>query len=202
MGLEDAGVAYDDRRGIVVDDQLRTTNRRIYAAGDCCSAHKFTHVADAQARIVIQNALFFGSARASRLTSPRCTYTDPEIAHVGLDPAAAEQRGWKTDTIAVEMSTVDRAVLDGDEEGFLNVYLKRNCDRILGATLVAANAGDILGELSLAIDAGIGLKRIARVIHAYPTQAEIVKRAADAYNRKRLTPRVSKLFAMLMKWRR
>ncbi|MFQ5515367.1 MAG: mercuric reductase [Myxococcota bacterium] len=192
LGLEAAGVEYG-REGVRVDDRLRTTNRRVFAAGDVASGFKFTHVADAQARIVIQNALFFGRARASRLVIPWCTYTSPEIAHVGLYEHEARARGIATETLTVPLAEVDRAVLDGESEGFLRVLLRRRSDRILGATLVAEHAGDMIGELALAITHGIGLARIGTTIHPYPTQGEIVRRVADHWRRTRLTPRIRRI---------
>jgi pyruvate/2-oxoglutarate dehydrogenase complex dihydrolipoamide dehydrogenase (E3) component len=195
LGLDVAGVAYE-RGGVLVDDRLRTTNARIYACGDVASAHKFTHTADAQARIVIRNALFFGRARSSELVIPWCTYTSPEIAHVGLNADDATDAGIDVDTLTVPMERVDRALLDGEEAGFLRLHVKRGSDRIVGATLVAAHAGDIIGELSLAMTAGIGLERIAATIHPYPTQAEIIKKAADEWRRGKLTPTVRRLFAL------
>lgn len=200
LGLEAAGVSHG-RQGVQVDDFLRTSNPRIFAAGDVCSAFKFTHAADAMARIVLRNALFFGRERVSRLTIPWCTYTSPELAHVGLTAGAARERGLAIETVSVPLHDVDRARLDG-EDGLLKVVVRKGSDRILGATLVAANAGDIIGELTLAIGAGIGLRKLATTIHAYPTQAEVVKRAADAYNRTRLTPRVRRLLERLLAWRR
>jgi pyruvate/2-oxoglutarate dehydrogenase complex dihydrolipoamide dehydrogenase (E3) component len=197
LGLEAAGVDYDQRRGISVDDHLRTTNRRIYAAGDVCSGYKFTHVADAMARVVIRNALFYGRERLSALTIPWCTYTDPEIAHVGLYEHEAQDRGIAVQTFIQPLAEVDRAVLDGETEGFLKVHLRQSTDRIVGATLVAKHAGEIISELTLAIANGIGLTSIARTIHPYPTQAEAVRKIADAYNRGRLTPLVHWLFS---KW--
>ncbi|MEX0655131.1 MAG: mercuric reductase [Phycisphaeraceae bacterium] len=202
MGLEAAGVAFDVKKGVEVNDYLQTSNKNIYAAGDVCSKFKFTHAADAMARLVIQNALFFGRAKASALTIPWCTYTDPEIAHVGLYEHEAEAQGLDVHTITIEMSGVDRAVLDGETDGMLKVHLKRGSDRILGATLVARHAGESISELTLAITAGLGLSAIARTIHCYPTQAEAIKKAADAYNRTRLTPRVKGLFQTLLSWRR
>ena len=201
MGLEAAGVQFDARSGVEVTDGLRTTNPRIYAAGDVCSTYKFTHAADAMARIVIKNALFFGRAKASRLIMPWCTFTDPEIAHVGLYEKDAHEQGIATDTIAVELGTVDRAILDG-EDGLLKVLLKKGTDQMLGATLVSRHAGETISELTTAITHGIGLKKLASVIHPYPTQAEVIKRAADAYNRTRLTPGVKKLFERVLAWRR
>ena len=175
---------------------------RIYAAGDVCSAHKFTHNSDAQARIVIQNALFLGRARTSALTLPWCTYTDPEVAHVGLSEREAAARGIAVRTFVQELADVDRAVLDGEAEGFVKVHVRAGTDRILGATIVARHAGEMLPELTLAIATGTGLGRIASVIHAYPTQAEAIRKLGDAYNRTRLTPRVKRLFARWLAWTR
>jgi pyruvate/2-oxoglutarate dehydrogenase complex dihydrolipoamide dehydrogenase (E3) component len=200
LDLEAAGVAYD-RSGVKVDDRLRTTNRRVFAAGDVCFRYKFTHTADALARIVIRNALFFGRARASAFTVPWCTYTTPELAHVGLSENEARKRGVAVDVLRLELGDVDRARLDGDE-GLLKVVVKKGTDRILGATLVARNAGDMISEVTLAIVAGAGLKTLAETIHPYPTQAEVLKRAGDAWNRGRLTPGVKRLFRTLLAWRR
>lgn len=200
LGLEAAGIAYD-RAGVEVDDRLRTSNRRVFAAGDVSSRYKFTHIADALARIVIRNALFFGRARASALTVPWCTYTTPEVAHVGLDEAEARTRGLAFETLRLELGDVDRARLDGDE-GLLKLVVRKGTDRILGATLVARNAGDMISELTLAIGSGAGLRTLAETIHPYPTQAEILKRAGDAWSRTRLTPRVKRLFETLLAWRR
>jgi len=194
LGLEAAGVRYG-KRGVEVDDHLKTSNPRIYACGDIAARYQFTHLADAQARIVIQNALFFGRAKASALTIPWCTYTSPEIAHVGLYERAAKEKGIEIDTLTIPLSEVDRAILDGADEGFLRLHVKKGKDTILGATLVAEHAGDMLGELCLAVTHGIGLKKIASVIHPYPTQGEVVKKAADAWRRTQLTPGVKKLFA-------
>lgn len=202
LNLEAAYVEYDKRMGVKVDNRLRTTNKRIYAAGDVCFKYKFTHVADALARIVIQNALFFGRAKASSLIVPWCTYTDPQIAHVGLYPTEAQQEGVDIDTYQVDMSDVDRAILDGETDGLLKVHVKRGSDKIVGSTIVARHAGDLIPQVTLAMTAGLGLKAIAKTIHPYPTQAEIMKKAGDAYNRTRLTPGVKKLFAKIMAWRR
>lgn len=202
LGLEAAGVEYDERAGVRVDDRLRTTSRNIFAAGDICFPYKFTHTADAMARIVIQNALFFGRAKTSALTIPWCTYTDPEIAHVGLYAREAEAKGLAVDTFTIEMADVDRAVLDGETDGFLKVHVRKGTDKILGATLVARHAGDMISEITLAMVAGKGLSTIAGTIHPYPTQAEAIKKAADAYSRTRLTPRVKKLFETILRWHR
>jgi pyruvate/2-oxoglutarate dehydrogenase complex dihydrolipoamide dehydrogenase (E3) component len=198
LGLAAAGVRFS-AKGVEVDDRLRTANPRIYACGDVASRYQFTHMADAQARIVIQNALFSigslgGRARASALVVPWCTYTSPEIAHVGMYEKDAAAKGIAVDTLTVPLAEVDRPILEGDEEGFLRIHLKQGTDEILGATLVAEHAGDMLPELCLAMTKKIGLGAIASVIHPYPTQAEIIKKAADTWRRGKLTPAVKKIF--------
>jgi len=196
LGLETAGVTYDAGRGIKVDDHLRTTNPKIFSAGDVCMKYKFTHAADAAARLVIQNALFGGRKRLSSVVLPWVTYTDPEIAHVGIYPAEAAANNIKLDTYQVPMKDVDRAVCDSETEGLVKIHVRKGTDIILGATVVTAHAGEMIGELCLAMTHHVGLGRIASVVHPYPTQAEAIKKAADAYQRTRLTPRVAKL----MKW--
>jgi pyruvate/2-oxoglutarate dehydrogenase complex dihydrolipoamide dehydrogenase (E3) component len=201
LGLETAGVEYD-RNGVTVSDTLQTSNRDIYAAGDICSPYKFTHTADALARILLANALFMGRQRTSALTIPWCTYTDPEIAHVGMYERDALAKGIKVTTLTVLLSEVDRAALDGETEGFARVHMKKGTDRILGATIVARHAGEMINEFSLAITSGLGLGAIAKTIHPYPTQAEVVKKLADMYNRTRLTPFLRRLLAGWLKWQR
>jgi len=202
LNLDAVGVRHDQRDGVAVNDRLQTTNRNIYAAGDVCSRFKFTHAADAMARIVLQNALFKGRARASALTIPWCTYTDPEIAHVGLYENEARERGIAFRTFTQELHDVDRAVLDGEDEGFVKVLVTPRGDKILGATIVAAHAGDLVSELTLAMVGRLGLGTIARTIHPYPTQAEAIKKVGDAYNRSRLTPIVKWLFGKWLAWTR
>ncbi|MEM9291521.1 MAG: mercuric reductase [Acidobacteriota bacterium] len=203
LGLEAAGVSFNPR-GIQVDDTLRTSNSRIYAIGDVASPLQFTHVADAQARLVIRRALFpnlpFGGPKNSDLVVPWCTYTSPEIAHVGLYEADAEDRGIAVDTITVPLDATDRARLDGEGEGMLKIHVEKGKDRILGATLVAEHAGDLIAELTLAITAKVGLAQIAATIHPYPTQSEIVKRAADAWYRRKLTPSAKGWLERYFRW--
>lgn len=201
LGLEAAGVAHD-KTGVKVDDRLRTTNRSIFAAGDICSRYQFTHAADAMARIVIQNALFFGRAKASALTMPWCTYTDPEVAHVGLYEHEAKEKGIPVQVFTQELNRVDRAILDGEDEGFVKVLVRDGTDQIVGATIVAAHAGDLISEVTLAMVGKIGLKTLAATIHPYPTQAEAIKKVGDAYNRTRLTPFVKGLFDKWLAWSR
>lgn len=202
LNLESAGIQYDPKGGVRVDDRLRTTNRRVFAAGDVCSTYRFTHAADAMARIVVQNALFWPTARVSRLTIPWCTYTDPEVAHVGWSPERLREAGDRVRTIFVPFEQVDRAVLDGNVRGFLRVHLAGNSDRMLAATLVGRHAGDMISELTLAIQAKWGLRKLARVIHPYPTYSDVVRKAADQYNRGRLTPTVRYWFDRWLKWNR
>ncbi len=196
LDLHLAGVETTEDGGIRVDDFLRTGNPRIYAAGDVCMDDKFTDVADATARIVVRNALFPGKQRVSELIIPWCTYTDPEIAHVGLYVRQANERGIPVRTFTVPMHEIDRAILDGEQTGFVKIHVAQRSDRILGATIVASHAGEMINEITLAMVNGIGLNRLANVIHAYPTQAEAIRKAANACSRERLTP----FIAGLMRW--
>jgi pyruvate/2-oxoglutarate dehydrogenase complex dihydrolipoamide dehydrogenase (E3) component len=200
LGLETAAVRYD-RSGIRVNDRLRTSNRRVFAIGDVSSVHRYTHVADAQARIVVGNALFhgIGGGRASRLVIPRVTYTSPEVAHVGLDPRAIAERAIEAHTITVPMRDADRAVLEGEEDGFFRVHLRKGSDRILGATLVAEQAGEMIGEITVAMTSGLGLSRVGAAIHPYPTRAEVFRKAADAWRRTRLTPRAKRIVEAVLR---
>jgi pyruvate/2-oxoglutarate dehydrogenase complex dihydrolipoamide dehydrogenase (E3) component/uncharacterized membrane protein YdjX (TVP38/TMEM64 family) len=201
LGLSAAGIAFT-KQGVTVNDFLQTTNPRVYAAGDIASRFKFTHTADALARIVVQNALFFGRRKASALVVPWCTYTSPEVAHVGLSERDAAAQGLAVDTFTLPLHDVDRAVLDGQADGFFRVHVARGKDRIVGGTLVAEHAGDLISEVTLAMVAGKGLGSLASVIHPYPTQAEAIRKAGDAYNRTRLTPTVKRLFAWILRLRR
>jgi pyruvate/2-oxoglutarate dehydrogenase complex dihydrolipoamide dehydrogenase (E3) component len=206
LGLEQAGVDYDPREGVSVDDHLRTRNPNVYAAGDVCMAHKFTHAADFAARAVIQNALFsvgpFGRRRLSALTIPWCTYTDPEIAHVGVSERTAAERGIEIDTYVRELRDVDRAIAEGRDEGFVKIHTGKGGDRIVGATIVGHAAGDWISEVSVAMAGGMGLGALSAVIHPYPTTAEAIRQTGDAYNRTRLTPRVKRIFERWLAWRR
>jgi pyruvate/2-oxoglutarate dehydrogenase complex dihydrolipoamide dehydrogenase (E3) component len=186
LNLEAAGVKYDVKSGIKVNDFLQTTNRRIYAAGDVCFEHMFTHIEDASASIVIQNALFLGRKRLSDLAIPWCTYTDPEIAHVGMYVREARRRGIPVETFTILMSDIHRAIADGEEDGFVKISVKAGTDKILGATVVARHAGEMINDISLAITRGIGLSALASVTHPYPTQAQAIKMAADAHKRARV----------------
>ncbi|MFH0793741.1 MAG: mercuric reductase [bacterium] len=198
LDLEAAGVQYDDHQGVIVNDHLQTTNPAIFAAGDICLKFKFTHTADATARMVIQNALFpfLPKKKLSSLVIPWCTYTDPEIAHVGMYEKDAREKGIEVDTFIRHFDDVDRAILDGEDEGFVKIHVKRGTGRILGATIVARHAGEMISELTAAIVGGVGLKSLSGVIHPYPTQAEAIRQVADRFNASRLTDRVKKIFAL------
>jgi pyruvate/2-oxoglutarate dehydrogenase complex dihydrolipoamide dehydrogenase (E3) component len=202
LGLEEAGVMYDRRLGVQVNARLRTTNPRIFAAGDVCSRYQFTHAADALARLVLANALFMGRQSASALIIPWCTYTDPQIAHVGLTAAQAEAAGLAVTTFVQPLHEVDRAVLDGETEGFAKVHIKRGTGTIVGATIVARHAGEMIGLYTTLMTHKLGLGALTRVIQPYPTQAEAVRKTGDAYQRTRLTPFVKKLMARWFAWQR
>ena len=199
LDLETAGIAYDET-GVTVDERLRTTNPSVYAAGDICSSQRFTHAADFQARIVLRNALFRGRMRADALRIPRVVYTEPELAQVGHTHQDAADAGISIDTYTLEFADVDRSVLDGQDEGFVRIHTARGRDRIVGATIVGTAAGDLLSEITLAMNHGIGLRRIADTIHPYPTRAEAIRRIGDLYNRTRLTPRVRSLMKRWLAW--
>jgi pyruvate/2-oxoglutarate dehydrogenase complex dihydrolipoamide dehydrogenase (E3) component len=201
LDLEAAGINYT-RRGVDVDDRLRTTNPRVFAAGDICSRYKFTHAADAMARIVIANALFMARRKVSGLTIPWCTYTDPEIAHAGYYEKDAQAAGFNVTTITESLDHVDRAILDGEEEGFARVHYDKKTGKILGGTIVARHAGEMIGELTVAMVAKQSLGVLSSTIHPYPTQVEVLHKIGDAYMRTKLTPRLKKVFAKWLAWRR
>lgn len=201
MSLDQAAIAFGPE-GIEVDDFLRTTNRRVYAAGDVIGTWQFTHAADAMARIVIQNALFFGRKRLSTLTMSWCTYTDPEVAHVGLTAEAARKEGRDVVLQRIGMGRMDRSMTDGDPLGFARVISERSSGKLLGATVVARNAGDLLAPAVFAMGREARVAEFASLIFPYPTRAEIWKRFGDEANRQRLTPWVKRLLAQILRWRR
>ncbi len=203
LHLEAVGVEYDPRKGVKVNDSLQTSNSKIYAAGDICMNWKFTHAADAAARIVIKNTLFspfgLGKSKLSDLTMPWVTYTDPEIAHVGMYESEAQAREINCNTIKINFDEVDRALADGETEGFLKILHKQGSDEILGATIVAPHGGEMISEITTAMIGKMGLSKLATVIHPYPTQASAIKQAADTYRRTLLTERTKKLLSFLSK---
>lgn len=181
LNLEALGVAYDSTKGILVDDFLRTTNHRVFAAGDVCTENKFPHIESTAGRIVVANALFLGRRRLSEEAVPWCTFTDPEIAHVGMYVTEARKKNIPVKTFTVLMHEVDRAIADGEEEGFVKLHVREGTGKILGATVVARHAGDLINEISLAMSAGLDLHALARVNQPYPTQSQAIRMAASAY---------------------
>jgi pyruvate/2-oxoglutarate dehydrogenase complex dihydrolipoamide dehydrogenase (E3) component/uncharacterized membrane protein YdjX (TVP38/TMEM64 family) len=201
LGLDAANVKYASG-GVLVDERMRTSNPRVFAAGDICSRYKFTHAADAMARIVIANALFMARRKVTDLVVPWCTYTDPEVAHVGYYEKDAKAAGFDVATITESLGHVDRAVLDGEEDGFARVHYDRKTGKILGGTIVARHAGEMLGELTVAMVAKQSVGILSSTIHSYPTQAEVLHKIGDAYMRTKLTPTVKRLFERWLAWRR
>lgn len=201
LNLDAVGVEFH-KKGITVNDRLQTTNPMIYAAGDVCSPYQFTHAADFMARIVIQNALFKGRKKSSSLIIPWSTYTSPEIAHVGLYEHDAETQKIEIDTYVQKFHEVDRAILESEENGFVKIHVKKGTDQIVGATIVAGSAGDLISEVTLAMTNRIGLGKIASTIHPYPTQAEAIRKLGDQFNRTKLTPFVKSLFNKWLAWTR
>jgi len=206
LGLEQAGVEFNVE-GVKVNGRLQTSNPRIFAAGDICSRFKFTHAADAMAQIVVQNALFphpfgLGYANAESLIVPWCTYTQPEIAHVGMYEKDAKAKGIEVETYTVNLDEVDRAILDGEEKGFARIHLRKGTDKILGATIVAAHAGDLINEFSVVMKAGKGARIIAGTIHPYPTQAEVNKKVVNLWRKAHFSPATKNKLTRLFAWMR
>ncbi|MBI3357395.1 MAG: mercuric reductase [Nitrospirae bacterium] len=206
LGLEAAGIKYD-KNGVTVNARLQTTNPKIFAAGDICSRYKFTHAADAMAQIVIQNALFphplgLGYASVDSLIMPWCTFTEPEVAHVGMYEKDAKEKGLEVETYTYKLDEVDRAILDGEDEGFARVHIQKGTDKILGATIVAAHAGDMIGEFSVAMKAGAGAKTIAGTIHPYPTQAEVNKKVVNLWRKAHFSQGTKNFLIKLFGWMR
>lgn len=197
LNLEAAKVDYH-RRGVTVNDRLQTSNPHIYAAGDICSAYQFTHSADAMAKIILQNALFFGRKKMSSLVMPWCTYTSPEVAHVGMTAKQAGEKGDGIITLTAQMAEIDRAVLEEETMGFARVHIERKTGRVVGATLVSSHGGESISEMGLAITSGLKMADIGATIHPYPTQAEIWKSLANAYRRESFTPRIAALFRFFL----
>jgi pyruvate/2-oxoglutarate dehydrogenase complex dihydrolipoamide dehydrogenase (E3) component len=199
LNLEAAGVRFNSR-GIEVNAYLQTSQPHIYAAGDIVGPYQFTHTADAQARVVVRNILMPLQLLRQKMdysVVPWCTYTDPEIARVGLNEAEAKQQNISYDLIRVGIDQLDRAIVEGEELGFIKVLTAKGSDKILGVTIIATHAGDLLHEFVLAAKYRIGLGQLATTIHAYPTFAELARKVGDHYNKKRLTPFLRKAFSWL-----
>lgn len=197
LGLEAAGVKFNGR-GILVNDYLQTSQPHVYAAGDIVGPFQFTHMADFQARTVIRNVLFpYFKASMDYSVVPWSTFVDPEVAHVGINESEAKQRNVSYDLFIQQFEEVDRAVVSGEDFGFAKIVTAKGKDKILGVTLVGAHAGELIHEFVLAMKHNIGLGKISATIHAYPTMAELARKAGDQYQRRRLTPFAKRLFAWL-----
>jgi pyruvate/2-oxoglutarate dehydrogenase complex dihydrolipoamide dehydrogenase (E3) component len=181
LGLEAAGVDCEPTQDIKVDDFLRSTNTDIYAAGDVCEALKFTNIAEASARLAVRNALGGRTEQQSHLAIPWCTYCDPEIAHIGMRVREARRRAIPVKSYTVMMQDVDRAITDGQDDGFVKLYVRDGTDSILGATIVAARASELINEMSVIMSAGIGMRQLANILHTYPAQSDAIRLAASAY---------------------
>ncbi len=199
LHLEAAGVG-STPKGVVVSDRLQTANPRVYASGDVCSAYKFTHAADAMSRLVLRNALFFGRHKASALVIPWVTYTDPELAHVGVTEADVAKSDGRLATITIDLSEVDRAVVDDQTDGFVRVHHEGG--RLRGCTIVAPHAGEMIAEAVYALTHKGSLADLAATVHPYPTQTEALRKAGDVYRRQSLTPRVRRWFERYFRWTR
>ncbi len=201
LGLQAIGVA-TGKHGVKVNEYLQTTRSHIYAAGDVAGPFLFTHMADTHARVVVRNILMpfqFLRQKIDYSVVPWCTYVDPEIATVGMNESSAKKKNVEYDLIAEQLDEIDRPVLENEANGFVKVLVAKGTDRILGATVICENAGDLLHEFVLAMKYGIGLGKIASTIHAYPTFAELARKAGDKYNKTRLTLTAQKIFSWLYK---
>ena len=192
LGLDAAGVEFG-KRGINVNAQHRSTNRRVYAAGDVAASHQFTHAAWAQAEYAVLNAFFPVWLDIAGRTMPWATYTDPEVAHVGMSHRELEALGDEVDTLTVHTHENDRAQIEGERVGFARVHLRKGSDKILAATIVGRQAGELIVELGLAMTQGIGLSKLTSTIVPYPTRSELVRDLAYAYGTRRVSPLVKRL---------
>lgn len=196
LDLERGGVEVV-RGAIRVDGSLRTTAPGVWAAGDVAGGLQFTHAADAMAKTVVRNALLPLSSKADLTNVPRVTYTDPEIAHVGLSHTEAQARGGRV--YRYEFGELDRAITDDTTAGFTKISADRR-GRVLGATIVGRGAGELLVPVVFARRHGLRLADISSTIFPYPTMAEGVKRAADAYQRARLEGAAGKMLRRVIRW--
>jgi pyruvate/2-oxoglutarate dehydrogenase complex dihydrolipoamide dehydrogenase (E3) component len=186
LGLDRAGVELHDGR-IVSDAGLRTTNRRIYVCGDVAGSYQFTHLAEHHAGIILRRAVFrLFRARPSTVV-PWCTYTDPELARVGLSETEARQRNVAHEVYRFPFEEIDRARIDDELEGFAKIITGPR-GRLLGAAIVGARAGELIHEYALALGKRMTAANVASTIHVYPTYAQINRRVAEQRLKAALTP--------------
>ena len=198
LNLGAAGVSVDQQGFVLTNAKLQSNNKRIFAAGDCTARQQFTHHADAQARALIQNALFAPTASVDALIVPHCTYTDPEVASVGANPDSLEKSAIAFDRFEFDLSELDRSRADPDSQlrpvQHAEVYTQKGSDKILGATIIGHDAGELIAPICLMMSNGLGLSAAQKTIFSYPTRSDYLKRLGDAYNRNRMTPTVARLF--------
>jgi pyruvate/2-oxoglutarate dehydrogenase complex dihydrolipoamide dehydrogenase (E3) component len=201
-GLEELGIETD--RTVVTNDYLETLYPNIFAAGDVAGPYQFTHFAAHQAWYAAVNALFgtFRKFRTDYSVLPWVTYTDPEVAHVGLTEESARKAETPFEIVRYDLGHLDRAVTESANRGFVKLLVQPGKDRILGATIVAHNAGEMLAEYVLAMKHGLGLNKVLRTIHAYPTMAEANKYAAGEWKKAHKPQRTLKLLERYHAWRR
>ena len=198
LNLGAAGVSVDQQGFVLTNAKLQSNNKRIFAAGDCTARQQFTHHADAQARALIQNALFAPTASVDALVVPHCTYTDPEVASVGANPDSLEKSAIAFDRFEFDLSELDRSRADPDSQlrpvQHAEIYTQKGSDKILGATIIGHDAGELIAPICLMMSNGLGLSAAQKTIFSYPTRSDYLKRLGDAYNRNRMTPTVARLF--------
>jgi pyruvate/2-oxoglutarate dehydrogenase complex dihydrolipoamide dehydrogenase (E3) component len=197
MALEEVGVAYDEQRGVWIDEFFQTTAPDIYSCGDCAAPHKFTHSADWQARLAIRNMLG-DKGRYTQLLIPHATYTHPEVASVGRTEAQLREQGAVFETYYRAMAEVDRCRCEGVQEGFVKMFVNPPTGQILGATIVAPEAGSMISEITLAMQCNISVGTLGGVIHPYPTAQEAVRQAAGQFNKNFRTPAVNEAVALAL----
>jgi len=201
LNLEDVGVEIDKRGFVAVDEKLRSSNKDVFAAGDCAAQLQFTHHADAQARALVQNALFAPTAKVDGFVVPHCTYTTPEVASVGESEASLVAAGIEFDSYEVAFNELDRGRAENDDTGYAQVFCAKGSDKVLGASIVGHDAGEQLAPLCLMMSNSLGLAAASKTILPYPTRSEYVKRLGDAYNRTRFTPRAQSIAKAWFRWR-
>ena len=187
LGLEQAGVALENGR-LVLDARLRTSNKNIYACGDVAGPYLFTHMAEHQAGVVLRNALFHWPSKVQTRNIPWCTYTDPELARVGLSESEALQQGIKHRVYRFPFADIDRAVTAGETVGLAKIITTPR-GKLLGACIVGPQAGELIAEYVLAISKGMQAADLSNTIHIYPTLAQINRRVADQRLKESLTPK-------------
>jgi pyruvate/2-oxoglutarate dehydrogenase complex dihydrolipoamide dehydrogenase (E3) component len=181
LDLEKAGINYDHNSGVGISDTMQTSNKNVYAVGDCCVNLQFTHMADNMARAALLNSLLGRSNSWKKLIIPRVTYTDPEVAQVGMNARELDQEKIEYDVYESKMEDNERAVCDGEETGYVKIFCKKGGDKILGAVIVCGRAGEMINEITLCMKEGIGLGAVGSKVPPYPTYGESIVFAGRQY---------------------